>query len=136
MFTARIPKRKWLKVTPASKKNQRELKPSKGFLRNIQRLAKNKRTATEEEFLEDYDIENSTEIPSESEEQVSPTDVVKPPVVQAEDEKQGAPAQESRSLLRVEKSPESSNTFQALYELNGRFLNMKELDKKLYVCPK
>ena len=126
MFTARIPKRKWLKVTPASKKNQREFKPSKGFLRNIQRLAKNKRTSTEEEFLEDYDIENSTEISSESEEQVSPAAVVKPPVVQAEDGKQGAPAQEPRSLLRVQKSPESSNTFQALYELNGRFLNMKE----------
>ncbi len=126
MAMTRVSKQKWLKVTPASKKNTRELKPSKSFLRNIQRIVKNKRTPAEEEFQEDYDIENPIEIPSETEEQVTQTEVVKTPVIQVKDEKQDAPAKEPKSLLRVQKSPANFNNFQALYELNGRFLNMKE----------
>jgi chemotaxis protein MotB len=126
MFTARTPKRNWLKVTPASRKNQRVFKPSKGFLRNIKRLAKNKRPSTEEELLEDYDIENPTVISSESEEQVSPAAEVKPAVVQTLDAKRDTPAEQARSILSVPKSPENSNTFQALFELNGRFLNLKK----------
>ena len=128
MITTRVPKRKWLKVTSASKKDKRGFKPSKAFLRNIQRLAKNKRLPTEEEILEDYEIENPTEYSSHAEERVRPVsyDYTHEKVVQIAEIKNELPLEESIPLFRVQKSPVNSGFIPALHELNGRFLNLKE----------